>query len=53
MVIVLYSAATIAARRTAADFIVSHPGQDAKGSPKVVLQYRVWRRWTAPATIAA
>jgi len=31
---VLYSAATAAARRTAAAFIVSQPGQDAKGSPK-------------------
>jgi len=31
--IVLYSAATTAAR-TAAAFIVYQPGQDAKGSPK-------------------
>jgi len=41
---VLYSAATTAAIRTVATFIVSQPGQDAKGSPKVVLQYSVWRR---------
>jgi len=31
---VLHLAATAAARRTAAAFIVSQPGQDAKGSPK-------------------
>jgi len=34
MVKCFYSAATTAARRTAAAFVVSQPGQYAKGSPK-------------------